>query len=257
MHKLRRQRWVVWIIASVTAIAIALTSQTNFISIIGTDGRSVLAQSPPSSFVMAQSPTPRSPSASPSSPTLPSTTPPITSPTGLPVPPAPPPLPPASTAPPLPLAAGKAGTYFDPAGSFKVGVLSGYRVSPLAGSVLIEATNGNLAYTVVAQSQPIGNPIGLTPSFLNSDTLAQVATTVFQRGEGFQPGPIQAEAGGGAVMNWTGSLTIAGQTQSVGGVILVRPTSKNILLLLISATQAGSSQVQGALSALANTLQPL
>lgn len=121
----------------------------------------------------------------------------------------------------------------------------------------MEAPSGNLAYTVVAQSQPIGSPIGLTPSFLNTDTLAQVALTVFQRGEGFQPGPIQAEAGGGAVMNWTGSLTIGGQTQPVGGVILVRPTSKNILLLLISATAAGNNQVQGALSALANTLQSL
>jgi hypothetical protein len=149
------------------------------------------------------------------------------------------------------------GTFTDPAGRFKVGILKDFKVSPLSGSVLIEAPDGNLAYTVVPQLQPLGNPIGLIAAYDNSESLAKIATTVFQRGEGFQPAPARSEAGGGAVMDWTGALTIGGSSQPVQGVILVRPTTQNILLLLIAATEASEAQVPSALAALANSLEPL
>lgn len=165
----------------------------------------------------------------------------------------PPPSGPASTAAPLPLG----GTYEDPAGRFKVGVLKDFKVSPLAGSVLIESQDGNLAYAVVTQSQPLGASIGLSAGYDNSESLAKVARAVFQRGEGFQPGVPRSESGGGALMDWTGTLTIAGTSQPVGGAILVRPSARNILLLIITATQAGAKQLPGALSALANSLQAL
>jgi hypothetical protein len=135
--------------------------------------------------------------------------------------------------------------------------LKNYKVTPLSGSVLIEAPNGAIAYTVVPQSQPLGNPIGLIAGYDNSEGLAKIATTVFQRGEGFQPAPARLEAGGGAVMDWTGALTIGGTTQPVRGVILIRPTSQYLLLLLIAATQSGEAEVPSALSALASSLEPL
>ena len=216
------------------------------------------------SFVLAQSPSPSPPivvSPTPVSPTPPTPLPlrpvaplPLASPrpAQLPTPPTPPTPPPASTAAPLPLA----GEYRDPAGRFKVGLLQNYQVAPIAGSVLVESAEGDLAYSVVVQSQPVTNAIGLLPG-LNTEALAQVASIVFQRGEDFQPGLPQPEAGGGAVINWTGNLTIAGKPQLVGGVILARPNSKTVLLLVIAATQTGGDRVQSALSALANTIQPL
>ncbi|WP_421654937.1 hypothetical protein [Leptothermofonsia sp. ETS-13] len=157
------------------------------------------SQSPP-----APSPSPLPPS-SPSPPPSPLPSP--TSPPQIPPTLTPPPIPPASTAPPLPLN----GDYRDPAGRFKVGILAGYKVSPVAGSVLVKSPDGHLAYTVTAQSQPDGNPLGLNPE-LDSESLARVATTVFQRGEGFQPGPTLLKAGGGIVINWTGSLTVGGRS---------------------------------------------
>jgi hypothetical protein len=161
--------------------------------------------------------------------------------------------PPASTAPPLPMGS----IYQDPSGRFRVGILQDYKISPLAGSVLVESLDSNVAYVVVPQSQPLGNPIGLTAGYDNSDRLAKIAIAAFQRGEGFQPAPAQLEEGGGAVMNWSGTLTLGGTTQPMSGVILVRPSSNYILLLLVAATKAGADRVPGAVSALANSLEPL
>jgi hypothetical protein len=59
-------------------------------------------------------------------------------------------------------------------------------------------------------------------------------------------------------MDWTGSLTIGGQTQPMNGVILVKTGGLNrALLLLIAATEAGTEKVPGALSALSDSLQPI
>lgn len=197
---------------------------------------SVWAQSPPSVPTVPIVPAP--PTTPLSSPTVSST----------PLPALPPRLP-ASTAPPLLTS----GDYRDPTGRFTVAVLQGYRVSSLAGSVLMESLDGHLAYTVVAQ--PAAS-LGPNPG-LNPEALAQVATIVFQRGEGFQPGTAQPEAGGGIVINWTGSLTIAGAPQPVGGVILARSSARYVVLALVAATQAGATQVPGAVAAIANSLQPL
>ncbi len=200
------------------------------------------AQAPRISAAAATSPTPHAPA-----PTIPLLQP--APKPSIPIPTAPP-IAPASTAPPLPLV----GNYTDPAGRFKVGVLQDFKVSPLAGSVLVESGDGQLAYAVVAQSQPYSGAIGLTPG-TDADNLAKVAATVFQRGEGFQPGVPQPEAGGGVVLDWTGSLTIAGKAQPVGGVVLVRPTARQILLLIVTATETGAARVPGAIAALAPTLQ--
>lgn len=183
------------------------------------------------------SPTPR---LTPGSSLVPSLTPPAL----------PPALPPASSAPPATL---EVNPYTDSDRRFQVGVLRSHKPSPLAGTVLVEAPDGNLAYTVIAQAQP-SSPVGLTPGF-DTEALSQVASSIFQRGESFQPGSAQPEAGGGIVLNWTGNLTIGGKTQPVGGVILVRPNARQVLLLLIAATDAGKERVPAALSALANSLR--
>ena len=195
-----------------------------------------------------------SPNASPAAPPLSPIAPPSPLP-GVPVnPPSSPSFaPPASTAPPLPMGS----IYQDPGGRYRVGILQDYKVSPLAGSVLVESADSNLAYIVVPQSQPLGNPIGLNAGYDNSESLAKIAIAAFQRGEGFQPAPAQLEEGGGAVMNWSGTLTLSGNTQPMSGVILARPSSKYILLMLVAATQAGADRVPSAVSALANSLEPL
>lgn len=241
---MKRNQWLGWCFGIVAIALIAISSHALWPALSSAQSpapRSTPAPAPAASPKAPAAPTPPNPSASPFPP--------------VPVPPSlqpNPPAPPASTAAPAKLGS----TYTDLNGRFKVGVLQNYKVSSLSGSVLIESPDGNVAYTVVPQSQPLGNPIGLIAGYDNSESLAKIATTVFQRGEGFQPAPARLEAGGGAVMDWTGALTIGGNSQPVRGVILVRPSTQYLLLLLIAATQAGEAQVPSALSALAASLEP-
>jgi hypothetical protein len=237
-----------WLIRVAVLAAILVVTVSSFVNGLSNSlgGERAIAQSP--------SPT-ESPSPAPSptlAPAIPGSSAPIPQ---ISIPPAasPSPAAPASTAPPAELS----GTYTDPANRFKVGILKGYKASPLAGSVLIEANDGQLAYAVVPQSQPLGNPIGLSLGYDNSESLAKVALSALQRGEGFQPGPPRTEAGGGAILDWTGSLTLGGNSQPVGGVVLMRPSSKTILLLIVTATQPGANRIPTAVSALANSLEAL
>lgn len=185
------------------------------------------------------------PTASPSpSPTAsPTATPPV-----VPISPtAPPPLPAAPSAPPLPTS----GDYKDPNNRFVVAILKDYKVSPLAGTVLIEAPDGNLAYTVLAQPQ---SQLGIAGGIVPNDALVTAAQNAFRQGESFQTGQVQSISGG-VQIDWTGNLTIAGNTQPVGGVILARQANDSILLVLIAATNAGGDRVLGAASALSNSLR--
>ncbi|MGV0026103.1 hypothetical protein [Phormidesmis priestleyi] len=156
---------------------------------------------------------------------------------------------PASTAPPLPVT----GEYKDPEGRFKIGILQNYKVSPLAGSVLIESPDGSLAYTVLVRSQGELALQNGTATFVN-DALAKIAQTAFQQGEGFQSGQWQAIPGG-IKLDWTGSLTIAGKSQPIGGTILVRQLPTDVAMILIAATQSAAGQVPSAISALVISLE--
>jgi hypothetical protein len=160
-----------------------------------------------------------------------------------------PPLQPAPVASPLPVT----GTYKDPNGRFQVGILRNFSVSPLAGSVLIEARDGNLAYTVLTLPQ---SQLGVSGGVIDNDALVKVAQMAFKQGEGFETGEARTIPGG-LQIDWVGNLTIAGNTQNVGGVILARPLKDNVALVLIAATEAGGDQVLGAASALGNSLQAL
>jgi hypothetical protein len=153
---------------------------------------------------------------------------------------APPPL----TAVPLPTA----GEYKDPAQRFRVAILQDYSVTPIGDAVLLEAKDGHLAYTALARRT--------TGTLLNDEGLVQLAQSTFQRGEGFQAGPAQPIVGG-IRLDWTGSLTIGGQTQPVSGVIVAKPAGENVLLLLIAATAKAADKIPNALSALADGLQSL
>lgn len=173
---------------------------------------------------------------------------------------------PATNLPPLPLPTPAAevpnltplrvtNTYIDANARFRIGIVQGYRVSPLAGSVLIEAPDGTLAYTVVMQ--PLQRA-AFDNQPLDNFALAQVAQAAFARGEGFTSTAIPVDLPtGGVQVNWSGTLTIAGQTQPVQGVILARQTGNDVLLLLIAGAQAGIAQVPNAVAALVDTFQPL
>jgi hypothetical protein len=202
--------------------------------------------SPTASPVVSITPRPGVSPSPPPSPTA-SPTPPVP---GLPVPiaiPSPPPLAPVvPAAPPLPTA----GEYKDGAGQFRVATLKGFAITPMAGTFMAESTDGSLAYTVLSQQ------LSGTAAF-NDDYLVELAKSAFGRGEGFQMGLRQLFPGG-LKMDWTGSLTIGGQTQPMNGVILVKTGGLNrALLLLIAATEAGTEKVPGALSALSDSLQPI
>ncbi|HTL88121.1 MAG TPA: hypothetical protein VL134_01885 [Leptolyngbya sp.] len=156
-------------------------------------------------------------------------------------------LPAAPTAPLLPVG----GDYKDPNNRFIVAILKDYKVTPIAGTVLIEAPDGNLAYSVLAQPQ---SQLGVLGGVIPNEALTTAAQNAFRQGEGFQTGEVRSIPGG-VQLDWTGNLTIAGQTQPVGGVILARQAQDSILLVLIAATNAGGDRVLGAASTLSNSLR--
>ena len=153
---------------------------------------------------------------------------------------------------PLPIA----GEHKDSAGRFQIGLLKGYRVSPLGDSILVEATDGRLAYTVMAQSAAqLGFLSGVV---LTPENLAQVVRNTLGRGEGFQAESPQSIENG-IQMNWSGTLTIGGKLQPVRGVVIAKPapTSNSIVMLTIAATDLGASDLQSAVRALGESLQAI
>jgi hypothetical protein len=249
----KQMQWVVMAIASV--LFVVLTAQV-FAQAPAPPAAVEVAPIPGSATTLPPSPTPTAsptvsitprPGPSPTVSPIASPTPPVP---GLPVPlsiPSPPPLiPQVPAAPPLPTA----GEYKDGALQFRVATLKGFAITPMAGTFMAEATDGSLAYTVLSQQ------LSGTAAF-NDDYLVELARAAFGRGEGFQMG-LRQPIPGGLKLDWTGSLTIGGQTQPMSGVILVKTGGLNrALLLLIAATDAGTEKVPGALSALSDSLQPI
>ncbi len=139
--------------------------------------------------------------------------------------------------------------YKDLTKRFQVGILEGYNVSTIGGLPLIEAPDGNLAYTVLVEQRATDRP-------LSNPSLAQIPIELFRRGEGFQTGNFQPVAGG-VYLPWRGNLTLGGQTQPVSGVILARQLGKNVVVMLICATESAQGDVKDAIALLANTLKPL
>lgn len=140
--------------------------------------------------------------------------------------------------------------YEDPSNRFSVGVLADYQVSSFRGVPLVESPDGNLAYTVVVEPVLPAQP--LSPA-----ELGEFAMDAFAHGEGFDPTALQQLDSGDLVIPWTGTLTQGRKTQPISGTILARQTSEQVLLLLISATEAQADQVDGVLATLFETLKPM
>jgi hypothetical protein len=142
------------------------------------------------------------------------------------------------------------GQFIDAQGQYQVGILPGYRVTTIGNSPLMEAADGQLAYTVVT----VPRAPNAFDRPLTDTALAQVAQGVFQRGEAFQPQPYRSVPSG-IQISWTGQLTLGGVAQPVGGELLALQAEKGITVLLVAATAGAAEQVPIAFATVVNSLQ--
>lgn len=142
------------------------------------------------------------------------------------------------------------GHFVDSQGLYRIGILQGYSVTSIGNAPLIEAADGHLAYAVVMLPQ-VQNTFERP---LSDTALAQVAQSVFQRGEGFQPSPYRPVPGG-VQISWTGQLTLGGVAQPVGGELLAIQSEKGITVLLVAATAVSAEEVPVAFATLIDSLQ--
>ncbi|MCC5899380.1 MAG: hypothetical protein JJU32_15880 [Phormidium sp. BM_Day4_Bin.17] len=130
-------------------------------------------------------------------------------------------------------------------GQFQVGVLEDYRTSEHAGVALIESPSGELAYTVQVQQRANDRQ-------LIDDELVQLAIDRLQRGQGFELGTVRPLDTGLLLVNWTAT---SGGTP-LSGRIFLRQVDSQVLMLVVSATQEESEQLDAVISLVSATLQP-
>ena len=152
-----------------------------------------------------------------------------------------------TAAPPLPIA----GTYSDPAAQFSLAIVEGYSVGTAGDSPLFEAADGQTAYT--AAVTPVAFQSGV--SDLDDDVLVSLATRKFGGGEGFTLGEVIENPAGGVAMDWTGQVTVGRSTQPLTGKILVQQSGETVVMLLISATEAGQATLPDLMATLTGTLE--
>jgi hypothetical protein len=138
--------------------------------------------------------------------------------------------------------------YQDPAKRFEIGLIQDYKTSEIRGIPLIESPDGNIAYTVLVKPQ-------FSNQTLSNEALAKVAVDALNQGEKFQADEYESVGPASIEIPWTGSLTLGTKSQPVSGTILARQEGQNVILLLISATKEGSSQVESVLATLSDTLK--
>ena len=140
--------------------------------------------------------------------------------------------------------------YTDPGNRFEVAILEEYQVSNVAGVALIESPDGNIAYTVVAKQRATDAPLA-------EAALTQITIEAFQDGEGFQPGEVTATESG-IQMAWIGGVTVGRPpAQPISGQILTQQAGQNVLMLAISATEAGAENLDAAIAQISATFKPL
>jgi hypothetical protein len=140
--------------------------------------------------------------------------------------------------------------YLDPLGRFKVGILQGYNVGTTGNWPLIEANDGNLAYTVVVKARESDRSIA-------SPSLAQIAIETFERGEGFQPETYQVISQSEISIPWTGTVKVGRATQPIQGKIRVRQVRSRLFLILVSATESSFQDIDPAIITISDSLEAL
>lgn len=143
--------------------------------------------------------------------------------------------------------AGESAVFVDPAGQYEIRLLEGYQTYGIANTTVIEAADGNLAYTAL-----------VVPTFdpgvqLTDAALAQMARETFQQGEGFITKEFQPTQSGIKV-NWQGRVTTRG-SQRLSGSIFARQEGDQVLLLLLAATDAGQDALVEAIATLPASLK--
>jgi hypothetical protein len=138
--------------------------------------------------------------------------------------------------------------YIDPDNRFQVGLLEDFSVRSIRDVTLVESSDGELAYTVAVQPRAIDRE-------LSAGALAQISVEYFQRGEGFVPQAEQRLPDGSILIPWEGTLTKGRNTQPIYGRIFAKQAeNSNVLMLLVSATEARRSELDGVVQVLSPTL---
>lgn len=127
-------------------------------------------------------------------------------------------------------------SYQDPQGQFEIGIVEGFTQLSVAGSPLFESTDGAIAYTVVTQEL-----FSEDAEPLPAATLAAIAITTFNQGEGFQNQPSESVVSElpAIVVPWVGTHTTPRGSQPLSGKILVQQRSGTVFLILVAANEDG------------------
>ncbi|OKH11758.1 hypothetical protein [[Limnothrix rosea] IAM M-220] len=136
-------------------------------------------------------------------------------------------------------------TYQDPAGRFEVGIISGYKMTPLAGMFVVESPEGDLAYTVTVRPKA-------GDRHLEDDQLAQIAVDTLATGEGFIAGAFTGNDIG-IELPWRG---VQGKTP-IAGMVFARQTNNSVLVLSLSTTETSTEKIAEILPELSQTLKPI
>jgi hypothetical protein len=136
-------------------------------------------------------------------------------------------------------------TYQDPAGRFEVGIVSGYKMTPIAGMFVVESPENDLAYTVTVRPKA-------GDRYLEDDELAQVAVDTLATGEGFIAGAFTGNDIG-VELPWRG---VQGKTP-IAGRVFARQTNNSVLVLSLSTTAENTENISAILPELSQSLKPV
>ena len=135
-------------------------------------------------------------------------------------------------------------SYQDPSGRFEIAILPGYKMTPVAGMFVVEAPEGDLAYTVSVRPKA-------SDRYFEDSELAQAAVDTLATGEGFLAG---AFAGNdiGVEIPWRGTQ---GKTP-LNGTVFARQTNNSVLVLSVSTTAEDTANIAEILPELSQSLKP-
>jgi hypothetical protein len=118
-----------------------------------------------------------------------------------------------------------------------------FSVTSTAGIPLLESPDRTLAYTMIVRQRS-------QDQTLDSSALTQLTMDTLQRGEGFVAGEASDLAPGLVRLPWTG----VGNGEPVVGSVIAMQNGTTVLMLVISATGDGVSQLEPAIALLTPSL---